>query len=173
EMLIDDLNNTIDGWIKALKHYSFIQLCTKPSPESWSPGQMYLHLVSDTNFYIRQIKTCISSNDNAMEEASPFAKKMFLNNDFPDAIIEGDPSNAQIPQPVSKEHLMGLMLNLKNEINAVAILISTTACKGKTKHPGFNYFSAEEWLQFADMHFRHHLRQKKRIDDFFKIDKYA
>ena len=27
---------------------------------------------------------------------------------------------------------------------------------GKTKHPGLNYFTAKEWLQFAEMHLRHH-----------------
>jgi hypothetical protein len=39
---------------------------------------------------------------------------------------------------------------------------------GKTKHPGSNYFTAKEWLQFAEIHLRHHLKQKKRIDDFFE-----
>jgi hypothetical protein len=47
-------------------------------------------------------------------------------------------------------------------------IISKTLFKGKTKHPGLNYFTAKEWLQFAGMHLRHHLKQKKRIDDFLK-----
>jgi len=47
-----------------------------------------------------------------------------------------------------------------------ALLISKSNHKGKTKHPGLNYFSADEWFRFAEMHFRHHERQKKRIDDF-------
>ncbi|HEV9036934.1 MAG TPA: hypothetical protein VGQ51_09945 [Puia sp.] len=35
---------------------------------------------------------------------------------------------------------------------------------GKTRHPGLHYFNSLEWLQFAEMHMRHHFRQKKRID---------
>jgi hypothetical protein len=27
------------------------------------------------------------------------------------------------------------------------------------------FFNAPEWLQFAEMHMRHHFRQKMRIDD--------
>lgn len=61
------------------------------------------------------------------------------------------------------------LTNLKDEINKVEILISKSSFKGKTKHPGLGYFNASEWLRFAEMHFRHHLKQKKRIDDFLKI----
>jgi hypothetical protein len=48
-------------------------------------------------------------------------------------------------------------------------LITQSPYKGKTKHPGLHYFNADEWLQFADMHFRHHVKQKKKIDDFLRI----
>jgi hypothetical protein len=40
---------------------------------------------------------------------------------------------------------------------------------GKTKHPGLGFFNANEWLQFAEMHLRHHLKQKERIEEFLKI----
>jgi len=65
--------------------------------------------------------------------------------------------------------LKSSLLNVKAEMNRAAILISKSSFKGKTKHPGLHYFSATEWLQFAEMHFRHHLRQKKRIEDFLKV----
>ena len=93
---------------------------------------------------------------------------MLLNNDFPDEMLEG-PRNAYMPQPESKEQLMTDLLNLKTKMNNAATLISESPFHGKTRHPGIlNYFSANEWLQFADMHLRHHLRQKKRIDDFLE-----
>lgn len=168
-MLIEDFIHTIDIWIKGLEQYDFIQLCAKPAPGSWSPGQVYMHLIEETNYYMEQIKICVSTNDNAFEEASPAAKTMFLNNNFPDEVIEGAPANSSTQQPGNKEQLIGCLLNLKDEINKVGILISKSSFKGKTKHPGLNYFSANEWFRFAEMHFRHHLRQKKRIDDFLKI----
>jgi hypothetical protein len=170
-MLTSDFNHTIDTWIAALEQYDISQLYAKPAAASWSLGQLYLHLMQDTNFYLEQIKICISTNDNAMEEASTFAKAIFLNNDFPDEQIEGAPSNAAIPQPGSREELLNGLMALKHEMNEAAVLISKSSFKGKTKHPGLNYFNAAEWLQFAEMHFRHHLRQKKRIDDFLKINR--
>lgn len=171
-MLIEGFNHTIDIWIKELEHYNFKQLCAKPSADSWSLGQVYMHLIEDTNFYTEQIRICVSANNNVTEEASPGAKAMFLNNDFPDEIIEGAPANSRIPQPDNKEQLRSYLLNLKDEMNKAEILISKSLCKGKTKHPGLNYFNACEWLQFAEMHLRHHLRQKKRIDNFLRVNRY-
>jgi hypothetical protein len=171
-MIIENFNRTTDLWIKELEQYDFIQLCAKPSANSWSLGQLYLHLVNETRYYIDQIKTCISTNDHSTEEPSSNAKTMFLNNDFPDEALEGAPGNAYIPQPDSKEQLINALLNLKTEMSKVAVMISESQFKGRTKHPGLSYFCADEWLQFAEMHFRHHLRQRKRIDSFLKTSGY-
>ena len=167
-MLVEDFNHTIDIWITALEQYSFGQLCIQPSPGSWSLGQVYMHLISATGYFIKQAKTCLSNNDHSTEEASPATKAMFLRNDLPDKIIEGPPSNALTPQPGSKQQLITGLMNLKDELTAVDALISESPFKGKTKHPGLHYFNAREWLQFAEMHLRHHLRQKKRIDDYLE-----
>ena len=167
-MLAEDFNRTIDSWINALEQYSFGQLCIQPAPGSWSLGQVYMHLIDATNYFITQVNACLSNNDNMTELAHPAAKRMFLNNEFPDKILEGPPSNALTAQPGSKQQLMSRLMNLKDEITAIGIRISESPFKGKTKHPGLHYFDAREWLQFAEMHFRHHLRQKQRIDDYLK-----
>jgi hypothetical protein len=163
---IDEFNNIVDKWMSSLEQYSFEQLCVPPSPGHWSAGQLYLHLINDTNYYIEQISICLSNNDNADTAMTVAAKKIFLNNDFPDKLIIGNPANAHIPQPDSIGQLRQALTRLKEEMNDAAIQISKTPFKGKTKHPGFEYLDANEWLRLASMHFRHHLRQKKRIDDF-------
>ncbi len=167
-MHINNFNHTIDGWLLALEKYSFSQLCVKPSPVSWSIGQVCMHLIADTQFYIEQIRRCIATNDYAAEEATPNGRIMLQNNAFPDELIEGNPANALMPQPESKEQLLADLVNIKTEMNTLAAKVLASACHGKAKHPGLGYFSAAEWVQFADMHFRHHLRQKKRIDDFLE-----
>jgi hypothetical protein len=165
---IDAFNDSLDIWIKALEHYSFDELCARPSPQSWSVGQVYMHLLDDSQFYLGQMKSCVAGNDHADEEATSTGKTMLSNNDFTDERLEGDPSNAFMPQPQSKEQLMNELLRLKSEMNLMAHMISKGTFKGKSKHPGLGFFSAYEWLQFADMHFRHHLRQKKRIDAYLE-----
>jgi hypothetical protein len=166
---LDNFNTTLDTWIKDLEAYTYEALCRQPSPGSWSVGQMYTHLINDTGFFAEQIRISASTNDYMDEKASANAAAMFVNNDFPDEAIEGSPDNAFIPQPESKEQLTRDLINLKQKMNEAAAILYGSPYKGKSKHPGLGYFRGEEWLQFADMHFRHHFRQKKRIDEFFEI----
>lgn len=164
-------DHIIDFWIQALDSYDLMQLCSKPSPNSWSMGQLYRHLIADTGYYIEQIQLCLQTNEHATEKAVPFAESLLLNNGFPDQQIEGDPSHASIPQPTDKAQLRTDLQKLREDLFVLkgAIVISNST--GKTKHPGLGYFNAAEWHQFADMHFRHHLKQKKRIDHFLKTGK--
>lgn len=166
KILIQNFNHTVDIWIKELDKYHFHTIRIKPSPDTWSMGQVYMHLIADTKFYLSQIEYCIASNNHATEEATPQGKIMLQNNDFPNEILEGAPENRYLPQPFDTGQLRNDLLSLRSAMNKFAEVISQSSFKGKAKHPGLGFFSAHEWLQFADMHFRHHLRQKKRIDDF-------
>jgi len=163
---ISNCDAIIDSWIKALDEYSFSQLIAIPSSNSWSVGQVYVHIIQAANFFNKQILACVSNNDHMDGKPYPEARSMFNNNDLPDILLEGPPSNATTPQPTSKEQLTTGLKNIKEELRKAELLISQTSFKGKAKHFGLGYFTASEWMQFAEMHFRHHLRQKKRLDEF-------
>ena len=170
-MITGVLNQTITGWIKDLDQYTLADLQNKPSPASWSLGQVYFHLIDNTCFYLEEAKLCLSSDDYMHEQASPDGAAMLARNEFPDTLIEGPDTRIDIPQPGSTDELKNALRQLNDEIRRIAILVSDSPHRGKTKHPGLGYFSAYDWLQFADMHFRHHLRQKKRINDFLRSKK--
>ncbi len=165
-MPVTSIYHTIDIWIEAIQQKKISQLCFQPPNNSWSPGQVGMHLIKATGFYLQQIEICISTNDNADKDMLPAAKQLFQNNELPDVLIEGPLTNATTPQPASKEALLQGLTDLKEKIKTLEIVIATSSYKGKTKHPGLHYFTAKEWLQFADMHLRHHLRQLKRIETF-------
>ena len=44
--------------------------------------------------------------------------------------------------------------------------LSGASENSKTAHPGFGFLNTREWFHLIEMHFRHHLRQKKRLDRF-------
>lgn len=92
-MLLEDFNQIIDTWINELDKYTTAQLLFKP-PAGWFLGQLYMHLVDDTNYYMEEIKRCMATDDNTNGDKSDFAKTLFTNNSFPDAAIEGAPTNA-------------------------------------------------------------------------------
>jgi hypothetical protein len=168
ETLIDNFNRTIDTWIEELDRYDFATLCKRPSSQRWSLGQIYTHLLNETRFYIGEIRRCSATDENAMEAPSPTGKMMLWNDDFPDEALDGPATNSTMPQPTSKDQLVNDLLMVRVEMNEAYLLLSESVYEGKTKHPGLDYFSAEDWLQFAEMHLRHHFRQKKRVDDFLR-----
>src|SRR6185312_273866 len=150
-MAIENFNRTVDIWITQLEHYSFAEICTKPSLKSWSLGQVIMHLITETNFYLQQINISISSNENSQEEATINAKMLFSKNALPDQIIEVPASNLLVSQEESKTQLLHSLRDLKDAFNEVNLMILKNAFHGKTKHPGLGHFNANEWLQFAEM----------------------
>lgn len=168
-MTIEDFHRTVDIWLTQLERYSFAEICAKPSLKSWSLGQVIMHLVAETNFYLEQINICISSNENSHEEATINAKMLFSKNALPDQIIEGPASNLLVSQAESKSQLQHSLRDLKDAFDEVSVQMLKSSFHGKSKHPGLGFFSASEWFQFAEMHLRHHLKQKERIDRFLHI----
>jgi hypothetical protein len=164
-MLIDNFNNTIEIWITALNDYEVEQLLIKPEVSSWTIGQVYTHLIEETNWYIGEIKICLSNDENASGQMKQGAKAIFDNNEFPNEKIMGDPSTAaEMKQPESKEELQQTLKEIKFHMNMLWNEILSTKYNGKTRHPGNGYFNARQWFQHTEMHLRHHLRQKQRID---------
>jgi hypothetical protein len=158
------LHAAITGWLALLESYSMAALQYKPVPDQWSVGQLYLHLIGDTNFYLDQAEACISEGEHANEHCTAFAQKILADNAFPDARIEGHPNNTFIPQPVSKEELAAGLKAIDQRVRELAKKYADAPTKGKSPHPGFGYLSLPQWLQLAAMHFNHHLRQKRRLD---------
>jgi len=185
-MQIEQFNHTIEGWISELDSYSLEQLHARPDAESWSLGQVYMHLIDETTWYLGQMESCLAHKEHAEEEMIDRAKTMFANNEFPNEQIKGDPFIANnIPQPTSTAQLHTGLNDIKRTANRLVKRLGNRlddisrksetggsatggSATGKTKHPGLGYFSGEEWLQYAGMHIRHHLRQKERLDLFLK-----
>ncbi len=166
-MSTEDFNKIIDEWAAHLQSYDLNQILASPPQGGWSIGQLYIHLIDATNYQLEQAKICLSNNENKDKETSPQALPLFLSNEFPDIIIEGPASNKDTSQPAGKEEISAALSGLKRNANEVMTLINSSSFNGKTKHPGLGYFNAAEWFQLSEMHLRHHLRQKRRIDNFF------
>jgi len=156
-------NQTIQIWIDAIDDYTLDQLRRAPQEGSWSLGQVYRHILDDTDWFVGQMQEALTATENADRDMHAHAKQMFADNGFPDMQIQGPATNRYIPQPETKEELRQRLIAIKEAVNRLFVR-SATGRGGKTRHPGLQYFSAGEWLQFAEMHLRHHLRQKARID---------
>ncbi len=170
EDLFDKYLQISSIWESELGKYSDEQFSKKPSSESWSIGQVYGHLVFGTlNYQIKQIEQCLSNNANQKEKKSFPGKLMFCINSFPPVRVKVPPSPTYTPkQPESRENILAGMGLLQKRLQNLSGEIDNAVHFGKAKHPAFGYLGAKEWYQLIVMHYRHHLRQKKRIDLFLK-----
>ena len=166
--LHEELAMIINHWKVCLGYYKLEDLLIKPSEHEWSLGQVYTHLIQDTNFYLENIAFCLASNNaNAEKTMNSKGKALFEQNGFPDIkIINNAIDPHEVQQPKSLILLHQSFTAIVEDTNLYYNKMEESLNTSKSKHSGLGYFNAYEWFRFAEMHFRHHLRQKQRIDDY-------
>lgn len=164
-IIVQQFNETISRWISYLHDYTIEMLHQQPQSGGWSLGQVYIHIIDDTAYQLQQMKDALLQDKNHQEDMHPNAREMFSNNAFPDIRIEGPATGTSIPQPESIATLLQALTEIKDEVNNLHHTHDLSAATGKSLHPGLLFFTALEWLQFMEMHMRHHFRQKKIIDN--------
>lgn len=164
-ILLNAFNETIRKWIDFLDDYTLEMLCQKPDDKSWSLGQVYTHIIEDTAWFVEQMAAAMQTNVHSEKEMHEHARIMLQNNSFPDMMIDGPATNTYVRQPESKDEMKQKLLAIEAEVHNLYVSFDTSKATGKTRHPGLLYFNTLDWLQFAEMHLRHHFRQKKRIDE--------
>jgi hypothetical protein len=156
-------------WLVALNDYTDEQFALKPSETQWSIGQVYYHLVVRTeNFHLRACKKCLEHQGEVTEGGKTLAGKIvFLLGSFPPVKIHVPPSPEYTPkQPQSRAEMREGLLKLIETMRALAPQIDHASPVQKWKHLALGMLNAMEWYRLIEMHFRHHLRQKKRLDKF-------
>ena len=164
-VLLNAFNKTVQKWIDFLDDYTLEMLCQKPDDNTWSLGQVYAHITDDTSWFVEQMAAAMQTEANSDKNMHENARAMLQSNSFPDMMIEGPATGIYIKQPKNKDQVRQKLLAIKTEVNNLYALFDPSKAIGKTRHPGLLYFNTLDWLQFAEMHLRHHFRQKKRIDE--------
>ena len=168
-MEIIKFNETIDIWIDELSRFTIGQLKIKPDEKSWSLGQVYNHLIEETNWFNGQIEMTLGNDKNINEATSDDAKILFRRGSFENKRFQSDPFiSDNVKQPTTVANLKSEIEQLKKDTNEIWVKIINTTNYGKSEHPGLGFLNCYEWIQYSEMHMRHHLNQKKRIEDFLK-----
>jgi len=157
----------IEEWENDLEKYNLNQLVKKENKENWSMGQLYKHLIDGTlDYHLKQINECINTSENKSKKKNFKGFIAFhILKGFPPVKIKVPPSETYTPkQPTSIQELKEGFQKLKNEMNKTLVNFKKDK-KGKTPHPAFSYLNATEWFALIPMHFKHHIRQKERLNN--------
>lgn len=162
---IDKFNDTLDHWTKALAGFKINQLLTKPMDGGWSMGQLYEHILEESNWYNEQIEVSLNDTGHKDEMISDVASELMIRGSFENKRIVGDPLISEnVKQPKSIEDILLRLTQLKKDTNALWERIRNNKDLGKSKHPGIGFLNGIEWIRYSEMHMRHHFRQKYRLE---------
>ncbi len=167
EKQLDKTLQAVAHWEEALKVYSMDDLRRRPEDGGWSLGQVYVHLIQATlDFQLKRAEACMTSPANQAKGKNFKGILIYrILGGFPPARIKVPPSAEYTPaEPESKEQLQNGLATVRQKVAELAKKLAEANSQGKVAHPAIGFLNADEWFQLIEMHFRHHLRQKKRLD---------
>jgi DinB superfamily len=169
--VLSRFNAVLDTWEQTLNDYSETDFLKKPADDAWSIGQVYNHLIGATNrFHLKQVEICLENTDNTNQSKKMPGRVTYFLGSIPPIKVKVPPSPEYTPpQPKDMATVKTNLQALRPKMAEMAAVLSEKQGKtGKTAHPAFGFLDAFEWFQMVEIHFRHHLRQKERLDKFLK-----
>lgn len=172
DQVFQKFEKILNQWMTAIDSYSEEQFKLKPADDVWSVGQLYNHLINSAlNFHLKQIEICADGKGTVTVGGKKFPGKVsYLLGTLPPVRIKVPPSPEYTPkQPTNTEEVKQKLQEVLISVGNVRKKVNSAALNIKTAHPGFGFLNAREWYQLIEMHYRHHLRQKKRLDIFLRL----
>lgn len=133
---------------------------------------MYLHLIHGAlHFQLKAVEECIDGKALVGGEKNASGEKVYASGSFPSIRIKlpdklTGPLRADPPSPTDQDEVKQQMLSLIEKMRELEPRLSSVPMDQKVEHPAFGHLNAYEWFQLVEMHFRHHLHQKERLDPF-------
>lgn len=160
----------VDSYLETLKKIDENQFLFKKSDEIWSLCQLYEHIFdSNTKFFLRNCRKCLNEIDGQLGgDISSFGKSVIDNNSFPDIKIKYPEVFGELKLELkSMEFYRTYFSELVDEINTLSGSVMKSNPNYKRLHPAyFGFLNAEEWLQLAQIHMKHHLKQKLELESY-------
>jgi len=170
EKLERQTNKAIDYWIDEYKRYDWDKIQMKPAENSWSLGQIGIHLwMSSKNFFFKNAEKCLNKEGVERGKGRKFgASLIFTFKTLPPVRYEMPAQvSVQPKQPESKEQLIAKLEDIKAQASAYIKRIPDSDPDLKIKHPFLGWLNTAEWITLCNIHFRHHMRQKARLEKHF------
>ncbi|ANF98581.1 hypothetical protein AR543_01655 [Paenibacillus bovis] len=107
----------------------------------------------------------IQTSTNGKTESG---ESIFAEGSFPPVRIKV-PGVPEPSQPKSREQLLNGLEQVRIRARELAPQAAAVPACYTEKHPRFGGLSAAEWMLLIEMHYRHHLHQKRRLDEFLNM----
>lgn len=155
----------IEAYKNDLQNYSLEQLRYISAEGVWSICQMYDHVIVVAHEYLGNVELCAASKEEQKLGKTELGEQVAEMGGFPPTKIKlPDELNTPPSNLGSQESLAERLDEVTERIRYWESRVDTINPHYKVKHGGFGWLNAQEWLALVEMHFRHHLRQKRELE---------
>lgn len=157
-----------ENYLSFLEPYSLEQLQRQPSPDQWSLGQMYIHLIQTALYMqLRNIEACRDGTASAAADKTEAGQNVMALGSFPPVRIQVPPTPQYTPkQPESLEQIRAGLIDVLERMREIEPQLASIPEEATAAHPRLGGLNAKEWFVLAEMHYRHHLLQRERLQQF-------
>lgn len=172
EKILNKYEDHTQNWIAALSQYSEKEFQTRPSGADWSVAQVYEHIANVTDKCIANALRCAENKGETGHGG--FGPAVFsLMGSFPPVKmkIKKIPAGMELiysPRQISKEEAEQKLNEALQQMRNSLAAVKNASPKQRVAHWAGGWFNALQWYHSAEMHIKHHFRQKKRIDTFLR-----
>lgn len=158
-------------WLAALDTYTMDELLKKPSDESWSMGQVYIHITTANKYFLGKNANALANGEGfeTGKGKNKWGHAVFLFNMFPPVNVKmpkKDTGGTEPIQPDSKEQIERKIKENLAFFKDMEERVANAPKNQTKKYPFLGYLNAAEWYTLAGLHMKHHLRQKRKLDKF-------
>jgi hypothetical protein len=160
--VVERLNKVVDIYACSLDQFSVEQLRHKPNEERWSLGQVYNHVIhAALEIYYPAVLTCINKPEQEATVKTAAGIEIFRRGGYPQLKVK----TVNLPKNTDDRKSLhdGLNMIVEHALYLLPIVVQSSA-DAKVNHPRLGALNAQEWFELAEMHMRHHLRQKKELE---------
>lgn len=159
---LERFERTLSVWTDALAVYDDHRWLRRPADGGWNIAQVYAHIIDATNsFGFEKITKC-AERDEGRPGKTLAGRLVFLIGRIPPVRAKVPGDGAYAPKEISRDVACAELDALGAKVREIIPAVRTA--RGVATHPMLGRLTAPEWLRFMEMHLRHHLRQKARLD---------
>jgi hypothetical protein len=166
---------SMESWREFLEQYHDLPFMAISTNEPWTLSQLYDHLMKVAETYqLYYFHRCYHSTPLRLRLKNPLGILVLDFNVLPKTKIklEHFPLSIRgnfIPENASRKVIISRFERFMELVNRLEGKFMEASAEKKSYHPMFGWLNAVEWFSLIEIHFRHHLRQKNRIESAFRL----
>lgn len=168
--IADKYRETALHLISEAKKYSPEEFAKSPAKDEWSMAQVYHHIALVTDQCLANAKLC--AQGKGKRKSIAVGPAIFeLMGSFPPIKLKIKKVPEQVkhlyhPENITIETAITRLEQSIRKMDTAIPMIDKADKSMRAEHWAGGWFNARQWYHSAEMHIRHHLRQKKRLDKF-------